>query len=60
MKGQHLIRASPEKFTGFQCNGPFSVLLQFLEEEATGFMSIFKPFAPRDAEEDSQELHTTY
>lgn len=23
MRGQHLIRASPEKFAGFQCNGPF-------------------------------------
>lgn len=60
MRGQHLIRAGHEKFTGFQCNGPFSFSLHFLEEEATGFMSIFKPFVPRDAEGDSQELHTTY
>lgn len=59
-RGQHLTRAGPEKFTGFQCNGPFSFLLHFLEEEVTGFMSVFKPYIPRDAEGDSQELHTTY
>lgn len=37
-----------------------SFLLHFLEQKASGFMSIFKPFVPRDAEGDSQELHTTY
>jgi len=58
MRGQHITRASPEKFTGFQHHGPFSFLSYFLEEEATVFMSIFKPFVPRDAEGDSQELHT--
>lgn len=59
-RGQHLTRAGPERFTAFQCNGPFSFLLHFLEEEVTGFMSIFKPYVPRDAEGDSQELHTMY